>query len=610
MNKIPKKIHYCWFGGKNKSKVIINCINSWKKMCPDYEIIEWNERNFDINSNLYVKQAYDNQKWAFVSDYVRLYVVYNFGGIYLDTDVKLIKSLDGLLENKVFFALEEGDYINTGLGFGAQKNNYIVKMLLDSYNEIAFEKNESEFDLTPCPVRNTNDLMKLFDCQRQELIYINDNEITILSKDYFSPFNPSTGEMNKTNNTVGIHLYNGSWRKKSMNLKEKILRPLKRTIGVSEFEELKKILIKNNKKNIGIVTIFDNDNYGNRLQNYALYKYLIKLKQSPINLIESKNSLRIRNLLKFILRKKYKKEIFSQNRLLKFQKFTNMMDYSDCLYGLEKIKIKKSIDKGIYKYIVGSDQVWNVGKRGINSRFLLEFANPCKRVAYSASFGVSDLDNKFKKKASKSMSEFKNVSLREETGKKIYYDITGKEDAIVCLDPTMLLKQQEWDKVSNRPKQLDNLKSSKYILNYFLGELSKERKDEINRIAKENNCEIINILDKNNPFYETGPSEFLYLEKNAFLICTDSFHSSVFAILYNTPFVVFDREDKVASMNSRIECLLSKFKLTDRYYKGKITDNLLKCDYTEAYKILEEERKKSDIFLRKALDIDEEDTDE
>ena len=208
------------------------------------------------------------------------------------------------------------------------------------------------------------------------------------------------------------------------------------------------------------------------------------------------------------------------------------------------------------------------------------------------------------------MSEFKNVSLREETGKKIYYDITGKEDAIVCLDPTMLLKQQEWDKVSNRPKQLDNLKSSKYILNYFLGELSKERKDEINRIAKENNCEIINILDKNNPFYETGPSEFLYLEKNAFLICTDSFHSSVFAILYNTPFVVFDREDKVASMNSRIECLLSKFKLTDRYYKGKITDNLLKCDYTEAYKILEEERKKSDIFLRKALDIDEEDTDE
>ena len=149
-----------------------------------------------------------------------------------------------------------------------------------------------------------------------------------------------------------------------------------------------------------------------------------------------------------------------------------------------------------------------------------------------------------------------------------------------------------------------------HILNYFLGNLSDERRNEINRVAKENSCEVINILDKESPFYECGPSEFLYLEKNAFLICTDSFHSSVFGILYNTPFLVFEREDNNASMNSRLDTLLSKFKLEDRRYKGKITKKDLKCDYKEAYKILDKERIKSMNFLRKALDIKDSDKNE
>ena len=105
----------------------------------------------------------------------------------------------------------------------------------------------------------------------------------------------------------------------------------------------------------------------------------------------------------------------------------------------------------------------------------------------------------------------------------------------------MLLSADDWDKVVKKPEQL---KTNKYILNYFLGNLSETRKKEIERIAKDNGCEIINILDKDGEFYQTGPSEFLYLEKNASLICTDSFHSCVFAILYNRPFVVFDREDR------------------------------------------------------------------
>ena len=164
----------------------------------------------------------------------------------------------------------------------------------------------------------------------------------------------------------------------------------------------------------------------------------------------------------------------------------------------------------------------------------------------------------------------------------------------------MLLSLEEWEKVSKKPKML---KYNKFILNYFLGEVSDERRSEIERIAKENNCVIIDILDKNSPFYECGPSEFLYLEKNAFLICTDSFHSSVFAILFNCPFIIFDREDKEEKMNSRLDTLINKFKLKNRKFEGKITEENLNHDYSEAYKILEEERKKSEAFLKNALDI-------
>ena len=164
----------------------------------------------------------------------------------------------------------------------------------------------------------------------------------------------------------------------------------------------------------------------------------------------------------------------------------------------------------------------------------------------------------------------------------------------------MLLTDKEWSKLAKRPKQL---KTDKYILNYFLGKLSEERQAEIERIAALNDCEIINILDKEGPFYETGPSEFLYLEQNAFLICTDSFHSSVFALLFNRPFIIFNREDNQASMNSRLETLVNTFKLENRNYEQSITEANLNHDYTKAYKILEEERNKAHNYLNDALDI-------
>jgi hypothetical protein len=250
------------------------------------------------------------------------------------------------------------------------------------------------------------------------------------------------------------------------------------------------------------------------------------------------------------------------------------------------------------KFIVGSDQVWNPRFNRLNEFDLAMFAEEEKRISFSASFGISELPEQYKEVSTQEFKKFKHLSVRENAGKDIIEELTGRTDVEVLVDPTMLLTAEEWSKLAKRPKQL---KTDKYILNYFLGELSEQRKNEIERIAKENDCEIINILDKNSIFYETGPSEFLYLEQNAFLICTDSFHSSVFSILFNRPFIVFNREDINKSMNSRIDTLINTFKLTNRNYEGKITSDNLNHDYSEAFKILDIKRIEAKEYLRNAL---------
>ena len=123
---IPKVLHYCWFGGAPKPKNIQNCIRSWKKYCPDYEIIEWNEQNFDVSQSLYTRQAYDARRWAFVADYARLKILYEQGGIYMDTDVELLRSLDDLLVYPAFFGFQHNNEVATGLGFGAEARSPVA----------------------------------------------------------------------------------------------------------------------------------------------------------------------------------------------------------------------------------------------------------------------------------------------------------------------------------------------------------------------------------------------------------------------------------------------------------------------------------------------------
>lgn len=138
LEMIPKVIHYCWFGKNPKSDLINRCIESWRKYCPEYQIIEWNENNFDVTCNAYVKAAYEDKKWAFVSDYARLYVVYHWGGVYLDTDVLLHRTIDELLVHPCWLASDDVRYIATGLGFGAEKGKWLIKAMMDAYEQYQY----------------------------------------------------------------------------------------------------------------------------------------------------------------------------------------------------------------------------------------------------------------------------------------------------------------------------------------------------------------------------------------------------------------------------------------------------------------------------------------
>ena len=221
---IPKIIHYCWFGGNPKPKLSKKCIRSWKKFCPDYQIIEWNEENFDLSSTpLYVRQAYEAKKWAFVTDWIRLKVVYDYGGIYLDTDVELLKNLDSLLTFDAYFGFERGTYINTGLGFGAVKNAPILEELMQDYADIPFLLPDRSYDATPCPVRNTKILQK-HGLLLNDSLQLIDGKIQILPTICLSPkiFHASTDII--TEDTISIHWYAGSWCPEEERLEVEQLR--------------------------------------------------------------------------------------------------------------------------------------------------------------------------------------------------------------------------------------------------------------------------------------------------------------------------------------------------------------------------------------------------
>lgn len=239
---IPKILHYCWFGKKPLSDFTLKCIESWKKYCPDYQIREWNEGNFNIDENLYAKEAYEAKKYAFVSDYARVKILYEYGGIYLDTDVEILQNLDPFLKHNVFSGFETEKQALTAV-WGSKKGDKNLKEILQYYDDRRFVLNNGLYDNTT----NVTIFTKIF--LKKGLILNNKlqtiNGFTIYPSDFFCPKDVVTKEINITENTYTIHHFDGSW--------------------LSDFE--KKVVSKK---------AFYIKKYGNKIGKIAYYFYFIK----------------------------------------------------------------------------------------------------------------------------------------------------------------------------------------------------------------------------------------------------------------------------------------------------------------------------------------------
>lgn len=217
-NSIPKVIHYCWFGGNPLPELAVRCIESWRKFFPGYEIKEWNETNFDVNIIPYTAQAYKAKKYAFVSDYARFWILYNYGGLYFDTDVEVVENMDTIVSKGSFMGCENWAQpgatpallgVNPGLGLGVSHGLGLIGEILDHYKTLSFLDKNGKPNLETI-VEITTKLLCKYGLQNVNEIQ-NVRGVNIYPKDYFCPIDMITEKLKISSNTVSIHWYMGSW---------------------------------------------------------------------------------------------------------------------------------------------------------------------------------------------------------------------------------------------------------------------------------------------------------------------------------------------------------------------------------------------------------------
>lgn len=351
---------------------------------------------------------------------------------------------------------------------------------------------------------------------------------------------------------------------------------------------------------IGIVTITNNGfNYGNSLQNYAVCKVYEKMNCNvkTINYItdseylyDKKNKLKRHIKIAFHI-----KDYQFALREKRFIAFRNAY-----LCNTKKVSYKeiKSLSKEFDYFSVGSDQVWNINFRCISNHldyYLLKFIEGNKKIAYSASFGISHLPEEYKEEFKNSLKDFKAISVRENTGKEMVEGLIDKK-VEVLIDPTLMLEAKEWDQIKNKKIH----EKEKYIVVYFLGNMTDVLKKDLEEL-KSKGYKIHQFLnEKDLDLYSAGPEEFISWISGASCILTDSFHASVFSFIYNKPFYIYERCDHEENMMSRFETFLKTFQLEKRL-RSEVDHIELSCNYEEAYKILKAEREKAYRFLKNAL---------
>lgn len=369
---------------------------------------------------------------------------------------------------------------------------------------------------------------------------------------------------------------------------------------------------------IGIATIVDYKNYGNRLQNYALQEVLKSLggqvetivntpyRPEPESSAFKRYALRMKelglrgNIDRIVDKAKGdpKGKLLNEKKA-QFKDFTK--EYIDeTEYTVNPESIPNDLGELFDFFVTGSDQVWNPNYRKGSPFDFLTFAPTSKRIAYAPSFGVSSIPKEFNEDYTKWLSDFAHLSIREDAGAALIKKLTERE-APVLVDPTLLLTKEDWKNFSREPVVKP---SKKYLLTYYLGTLSSDKQTFIETIARENDLEIVNLASySDSKYYTIRPDEFVDMINNAEIFLTDSFHGAVFSIILERPFVVFDRIGNVPSMNSRIDTLLSKFDLMDRKFDNIEKSNLWNVDFNHVPSILVEERNKSLVYLKEALTI-------
>ena len=362
-----------------------------------------------------------------------------------------------------------------------------------------------------------------------------------------------------------------------------------------------------------ILTLDGHLNYGNRLQNYALQKCLSNFGDcstlwwnGPYELF-AKRKFTIKEKIKILLNYHNFENKVVQYDLYNAIKQYNIKEFSDKYLKVEKADFNRIDDSPLIfdKYFVGSDQVWNPCGWGKNSYIdkvmFLKFCPSNKRFAYAASISSNFIPKKIEKRFILGLEGFNKISVREQSAAELIKKISGK-DVPVVLDPTMLLNKNDWTSLERKP---DWYEGENYVLTYFLGKPN----ESIVKYAKENNFKIFNLMDPHNiNLYVSKVEEFIYLIHHCQFMCTDSFHGTVFSILFERPFVVFNRRDLILNdMSSRLTSLLNTLKLSNQYYDLTSSNinfsSLFDIDYSEVNKILNSERIKSIEFLKSCFAI-------
>lgn len=366
--------------------------------------------------------------------------------------------------------------------------------------------------------------------------------------------------------------------------------------------------------NLAIITLNDHKNYGNRLQNYALQTILLAdfgdvhtlWDSTDYNPLMLNYHYSIKSVIKYILNWKNQREDLGKYYVRNLVREYNIKTFSNRNIMICYNFIYDEIIKKYDYFIVGSDQVWNPlfwsFTEKCSDAYFLQFADERKRIAYAASFGISELPSKYIDTFKRGLDGIPYISVREQAGADIIKRITGR-DVPVLVDPTLLLDAEHWRTLEMQPEWY---RGEKYILTYFLGNVPPI----IDNIAKEHSYKIYNLMDKEClDLYVSRVEEFLYLIDNAELVCTDSFHACVFSILFNTPFVVVDRQQEgIADMTSRLDTLLGLFGYQDRlidFAKSDIDANkLMTMDFSKVKEIQEREISRSTAFLKEAMHIE------